>query len=326
LLNQLASADRLPDLVIFQAGLGYGSLLRAILPSIPIVAYAEWWFQPDLLHWLVGRVEQEDQCLLNLRNSLLGQELLISDLAISATDWQYSQFPDILKPRIHIAFDGIDTSFFCPRSLPGSLLLPCEAGGMIEILPHSLLLTYATRGMEPLRGFPEFVSALPKLMDLYPDLQVVIAGRDRQAYSYPAASHGGSWKHACLQPFLGANWLKRVHFCGLLRYEHYRELLQRTDLHCSFSRPYVPSWSLMEAAACGAPLLLNEGPASSGMLPRKAACRTVNLDDPESVLEGLCAGLAQPLTRHNRQSFLPDAYELQHCLSRWIDLLSPWLS
>ena len=44
----------------------------------------------------------------------------------------------------------------------------------------------------------------------------------------------------------------RMIFTGLLTYEDYRKLLWRTDMHCYFTNPYVISWSLFEAAACGA--------------------------------------------------------------------------
>ena len=47
------------------------------------------------------------------------------------------------------------------------------------------MLSYATRGMEPLRGF-EFIKALPYVLKSNPELNVFIAGADRRAYSYDA--------------------------------------------------------------------------------------------------------------------------------------------
>ena len=56
-------------------------------------------------------------------------------------------------------------------------------------------LTYATRGMEPMRGFPEFIQALPKLLTDYPKLEVLIAGDDRVAYGSMMPKEGsfGKW-------------------------------------------------------------------------------------------------------------------------------------
>ena len=52
-----------------------------------------------------------------------------------------------------------------------------------------LLLTYGTRGMEPLRGFPEFMRAAAVAQQHFPDLQVVVFGNDRSAYSYESPIH-----------------------------------------------------------------------------------------------------------------------------------------
>ena len=71
-------------------------------------------------------------------------------------------------------------------------LVVAHGGNGLLLKPGERILSYATRGMEPLRGFPEFMRMLPARMERFDDLQVVIAGRDRVAYSYQAPSHGGS--------------------------------------------------------------------------------------------------------------------------------------
>ena len=40
--------------------------------------------------------------------------------------------------------------------------------------------------------------SLPRLFKRYDDLQVVVAGADRRAYSYDAPTHEGSWKNHLL--------------------------------------------------------------------------------------------------------------------------------
>jgi len=79
--------------------------------------------------------------------------------------------------------------------------------------------------MEPLRGFPEFLRAAGSLLQDFDDLQVVIAGADRQPYSYPAPSHGGSWKGHQLEELGAVAGEDRLHFTGLLSNEDYRNLL-----------------------------------------------------------------------------------------------------
>ena len=115
------------------------------------------------------------------------------------TRWQRSQLPQALGQRSVVIHEGVDTDFFMmnPAWRPKSFLR----------------LTYATRGMEPMRGFPEFVQAIPKLLDSYPNLEVVIAGEDRVVA--PACRRGsfGRWAQRLLEP-----WMKggKVRFVGLL--------------------------------------------------------------------------------------------------------------
>lgn len=68
--------------------------------------------------------------------------------------WQQSQFPPELREKISVLHDGVDTSYFKPN--PGAkLVLPnLDLSGVEE------LVTYVGRGMEPYRGFPEFIEAV----------------------------------------------------------------------------------------------------------------------------------------------------------------------
>ncbi len=142
--------------------------------------------------------------------------------------------------------------------------------------------------------------ALPAVLAARPELVVLVAGRDRSAYGGPAPSHGGSWKARLLDELGDFAGRERLHFTGLLPRAAYVAMLQRTNLHCYFTRPYVPSWSLFEAVACGAPLLTTAGGATTDTLPGILA-QTVDLSMPVAklahkmldMLDG-CADLIQP--------------------------------
>ena len=49
--------------------------------------------------------------------------------------------------------------------------------------------------MEPMRGFPEFIEALPEVFNAHPTLEVEIAGEDRICYGGSAPNEGsyGIW-------------------------------------------------------------------------------------------------------------------------------------
>ena len=159
-------------------------------------------------------------------------ELVSRDAAIVPTDWQASQFPKKLKPLLTTIFDGIDLDFFKPGGpeiFKNQVLIQGEAG-QITVDSEDLLLTYATRGMEPLRGFPQFMRALPELLERQPNLKVLIGGRDRSAYGPSCPTHNGSWKEMILDELPMLKDHPRIIYTGLMNYQNYRMMLQRTNL------------------------------------------------------------------------------------------------
>lgn len=316
-----------PRLVVFHAGLGLGLFLRQLLPEAVLVAYCEWYFKPADLPWLWGMEDLDAALHVRLRNSSLLLELAEADLAVVPTAWQQQQFPAVIQQQLQVVFDGIDTHYFHPS--PASdradplVLQPEGQTQPLRFDANAVIVSYSTRGMEPLRGFPEFLRSLPPLLGAFPQLQVVVAGRDRQAYSYAAPSHGGSWKEHLLAELGAFEGRERLHFTGLIPYGQLRALMQRTDLHIYFSRPFVTSWSLFEAAACGAPIVMNSGPATTGVLPG-AAFATVDLDQPGRIASELLSALERSLLTRNqqRQSHLPAHYSLEPCLSHWQALVN----
>ena len=70
--------------------------------------------------------------------------------------------------------------------------------------------------------------------------------------SYPSEHPTGSWKNHMLDELKNDLDLSRIHFTGLLTYGELVQLFRRSNLHCYFTRPYVVSWGIFQAAACGA--------------------------------------------------------------------------
>ena len=89
-------------------------------------------------------------------------------------------------------------------------------------------------------------------------IYIVVAGNDRVAYSYESQHPSGSWKRI-LSKFKAFDLdLSRIFFPGLINYGELLRLFHRSNLHCYFTRPYVMSWSLYQAASAGTPLLINQ--------------------------------------------------------------------
>ena len=104
----------------------------------------------------------------------------------------------IMTSKLNIIFDGIDRTFFKKSAKKwegeGISLRNRETNERIEVGPDKKIISYATRGMEPLRGFTEFMRTLPILLSEIPELVAIIAGADRRAYSYDAPKKDGSWE------------------------------------------------------------------------------------------------------------------------------------
>lgn len=313
-----------PHVVVTHAGMGLGLFIKDLLPQAIHVGYFEWYFQPDTTRHLVETYDLDAQLRTGLRNLPILQELERCDLAVVPTAWQKSQFPAAYHTKLNVIFDGVDTTFYHPKparlDLEGSELMlhNRETGEQFVIHAGQKLLSYATRGMEPLRGFPEFMRALPQLLQTFTDLQVVIAGADRRAYSYDAPSHGGSWKEHLLAELGSFEGRERVHFTGLLNYNDYRNLLWRSTLHCYFTRPYVTSWSLFEAAACGARLAVNVSPATSGIAEDNSVL-WLDLDAEDGISKSLRRGLED---RRFQNAQIQAGYELATSLQQWEALLN----
>ena len=181
------------------------------------------------------------------------------------------------------------------------------------------MLSYATRGMEPLRGFPEFIKALPYVLKSNPELNVFIAGADRRAYSYDAPTENGSWKEYLMNELGDFNGKERIFFTGLLNYPDYRSLLWRTDLHCYFTRPYVTSWSFFEACACGTKLMSNYSPATT-LLENSDGINFINLDSsPEHLSSEIINCI---LDKSGPKSRLSNFYSLAESMKSWQKLIS----
>lgn len=324
-IHELLLAGFQPELVVFHGGMGLGLFLREILPEAKLVGYFEWYFHSELSRWLYADYPFDRRLQMGMRNLTIEHELLFCDVAIVPSAWQKSVFPASLQEQLTVLFDGIDANYFkpAPATLDRSLRLPLAEGeGTLALEPHHLVLTYATRGMEPLRGFPEFMRMLPPLLAEVPQLQVVIAGSDRQAYSYPAPSHGGSWKQTMLAELGGVEGAERIHFTGSLVYEDYRSLLWRSDLHCYFTRPFVTSWSLLEAVACGTPLCLTANGATAMVADQARVL--VDLDTPKDTMAmAVAAYLREPHEPREPPAggWLQEEYRLERCLLGWHSLL-----
>ena len=307
-MAQLNQQGWTPDVVVSHSGWGCGLHVKELWPSCHHVSYLEWWFDPQS-ELLSHDPENKDLGLgpaaspsFWLRNQHLALELVAADAIVTPTQWQRTQLPERLKGHCEVIFDGVDTDRFHPDQSRRS---------------RQPLLTYGTRGMEPMRGFPEFINELPALLDHWPDLHVEIAGDDGIHYG-GRKPDGGSWKPWAEQTL--EYWIQegRVRWIGHLQGQHYVQWLQSSWCHVYLTQPFVASWSLVEALACGCPLV------GSNVRPVREFCdsrRAWLVDHRET---GYLKAPVVEVMKGNRAPGTPDAAPglaahlgLRHCIDQW---------
>lgn len=249
-MAQLANEGWIPEVVVSHSGWGCGLHVKELWPHCRHIAYLEWWFDPQSALWHHDPQNKE----LGLgpaggqkfwkRNQSLALELVCADAVVAPSQWQREQLPPLLQERCEVIYDGVDRTRF--RHDP-------------KQRSSTPLLTYGTRGMEPMRGFPEFVRELPAALMAWPELVVEIAGGDEIHYAGKAPTQG-SWKIWAEEQL--AEWLKagRVRWMGQLGPKEYVRWLQSSWCHVYLTQPFVASWSLLEALACGCQLIASDVP------------------------------------------------------------------
>lgn len=241
-LIQMKTQGYKPD-IIYGHTWGCTLFVKDIFPDVPLVCYFEWFYNPEGAD--VGfngeYVGVDTRAKLQCKNSHLFLDLLNCDFGISPTEWQKSQFPKEFQNKIKVLHEGIDTNICCPKD--NAIF---EFNGK-QFTKEDEILTYATRGMEEYRGFPEFMKTVEQLQKIRPNMQVIIGGEDRVCYGCHLKND--TFKQKMLRE-LDLD-LSRIHFVGNLPYAEYIKLLQVSRCHVYLTYPFVLSWSLLEAMSVG---------------------------------------------------------------------------
>lgn len=171
--------DVRPDLVVGHSGFGSTLFLKELYPDVPVINYFEYFYRPTGSD-LDFRPDFPPTELIRLRtrarNAMILCDLDNCDLGYSPTRWQRDRFPVEYRDKIRVVHDGIDTDLWSPGPVPDRQI----AGRTVP--PGMKVVTYATRGMESMRGFDVFMKMAGRLAAQRPDVLFLIAGRDRTAY------------------------------------------------------------------------------------------------------------------------------------------------
>jgi glycosyltransferase involved in cell wall biosynthesis len=303
-----------PDVIVAHPGWGEALFIKDVFPAARLVVYCEYFyakegqdvgFDPE-----VPALNFEQQCLLRMKNATNLLSMEIADAAISPTQWQKSTYPAWAQEKITVIHDGIDFKRLKHDPKAKITLAANERHGQITLGADDEVLTYVSRNLEPIRGFHMLMRCLPRVMKERPKAHVLIAGGDERGYGHPAPG-GTTWREHMLKEVGGQLDMGRVHFLGRVPYSAYLHMLHVTRAHAYWTAPFVLSWSFLEAASAGAPVIASDTPPVREFSDRLGV-PAVGFFDGKGFEDAIIERLARPQSKR-RPVHLPDI-DLDNCL------------
>lgn len=312
-----------PDIILAHPGWGESLFLKHVWPTAKMLIYCEFHYSTE--NQDVGfdpefqNTDPGDACRVQMKNVNNFLHFDVADAGISPTEWQKSTFPEPFRSKIHVVHDGINTDAIKPN--PDVWLQV----GSHRLTRQDEVITFVNRNMEPQRGYHTFMRALPKILAVRPNARVLLVGGDGVSYGAKPPA-GQTWKQIFLDEVRDQIDLNRVHFLGHVDYKYFIPLLQLSRVHVYLTYPFVLSWSLLEAMACGcaivasrtAPLKEAIIEGQTGLLanffsPEEVADKTIQLLNDSSLRETLGS---------QARSFAVQHYDLRRvCLPRIMEIL-----
>ena len=290
----LRAAGFQPDVIVGHEAWGETLNLADVWPATPQIGYREFFYHvggADVGFDAEFPVQPHQWSGVRAKNAVGMLALLQGHPGISPTVWQRSLYPDWAQRTIAIVPVGVDVQFCRPdpavRSVPFQL-------AAIQVQPHHRLVSFVARDLEPYRGFHTLVRALPRLL-ARPDVQVICLGGDGVSYGPPPPT--GTWRQRLLSEVADEIDLNRVHFPGRVDYATFRALLRRSDVHTYLSYPFIASWSLREALACGCTIVAADTPPAREFVIDGQTGRRIPALDPIALAEQVLSLLDQPHQR-----------------------------
>ncbi|MDJ0682926.1 MAG: glycosyltransferase family 4 protein [Xenococcaceae cyanobacterium MO_167.B52] len=319
LAQQLKDKNFAPDVVYGHSGWGPTLFAKDIFPRAKLLCYFEWFYNAhgsDADFDPNDPINADDEARIRIKNAPILIDLYSCDRGLSPTNWQRQQFPPEFHSKIKVHHDGVDTEYFKPE--PGAkLVLPRINLDLSEV---SEIVTYVARGMEPYRGFPQLIKTIAIMQKKRPECHFVIVGKNRVAYGKNLPD-GKNYKDVMLEKF--PLDLNRVHFTDLLPYDEYLQVLKASSVHLYLTRPFVLSWSMLEALSTGCLVVGSSTPpvkeviedGVNGLLvdfftPKKIASKIIEaLNNPDKMTKIRTRARETILEKYDLAKLLPEHLE-----------------
>lgn len=309
-----------PDIMLSHSGFGDGLFLKDLWPKAKYMPYLEWYFHSygSDASFLDHGAPKKPNTELNIRmkNTAILHDLAAMDWGQCPTEYQKSQYPTIFHDRISVLHDGVDTEFFSPDDNTIFTV------GDLAFRRGDPLVTYIARGMEPYRGFPQFMEAVARLQVERPDAHVVVIGEDKTAYG-AKREDGKTYKEWALENLTLDE--SRIHFLGRQPLEVLRDALRVSAAHVYLTVPFVLSWSMMEAMSAGALIVGSDTDPVREIITDGENGLLVPFFEPDVLATRLADILADPdrytPLRERARALMLERYDMNDLTQQYLNLI-----
>lgn len=319
---QLKGEGFIPDIICAHTGWGEGLFLRDVYPDTPILAFCEFYYRgrgADVGFDPMNSIDIDGLCRTRMRNAHMLLSMESMTWGVTPTQWQWSQHPDVLRDRISIIHEGVDTRL-CQPNETAQLVLP--TGRVLTRADE--VVTYIVRNLEPYRGFHVFMPVVSEICRRRPNAHVVIVGGDQVSYGRPPSDGSPNWR----EKLLAVTPLdpQRVHFLGRVPYRDFLTVCQISRVHVYLTYPFVLSWSMLEAMSCGCLIIGSQTPPVSEVIRDGANGLLADFFDVGGIAERIDAvfnhGDGMASMRAAARATILEKYDLETvCLPRQLRLI-----
>lgn len=293
---QMRASGFSPDVILAHPGWGETLYAKDVYPDARLVHFCEWYYSAegaDLGFDPEFPLSFDDRARIRTWNALHTLNLTNCDAAVTPTRWQRSRHPEVFQPRITVQHEGIATHELVPN-LSATVTTP----NGVTLKAGDPVVTYVARNLEPYRGFHLFMRALEQIQKTHPRCHALIVGGDDVSYGKRPVD-APNWRHRMLREVTLDP--ARTHFLGRVPREQYLRVLQVSAAHVYLTYPFVLSWSLMEAMACGAPLIASDTAPVREVI-RDGNGKLVDFFNVPALAEATSAVLSAPCAANHRRT------------------------
>jgi glycosyltransferase involved in cell wall biosynthesis len=260
--------DIIHIIIPFESGFSFMEAARSL--GIKVVTHSHTQAENVFLH--VPKILGRD-VLSNIFTRYLFWMYQNSDALVYPTEFAREKSPKMdAKMRYEVISNGVDISFFKP-------LDPAPFFKKYDLSPNDKYIVFVGR-LHPEKSIDTLIKAVPEIIRKQPKVRVLIIGEGHQ--------------RAELEALMKSMHLEeKITFFGKISEEHLKALAYNAaDIFCLPSLAELEGMVVLEAMACGAPILIADAPNSASKYFVKKNGMLFKAEDPHDLAQKACAMLS----------------------------------